>query len=93
MPAPGCGDYALGPCAGLEDEEPLDEAATAVGGCQFLGRMVISRHTVPRTASVLLPSGNVTRQQSSPRCSALARRICQSRCEYSPRAIGRRKMA
>ena len=59
-------------CAGVgsEDEEPLDEGAADVGGCQFLGRMVINRLDVARTGSVLLPPGSVTRQQFSPRCSA-----------------------
>jgi hypothetical protein len=61
--APCCGDYRLGSCAC--SAEPLDEGAVEVGGCQFLGRMVMSRHTVPRTCSVLLPPGSVTRQQSS----------------------------
>jgi len=37
--------------------------STTVGGCQFFGRMVISFHTLPQTASDL-PFGRVTRQQS-----------------------------
>jgi hypothetical protein len=32
--------------------------------------MVINRHAVARTGSVLLLPGKVTRQQFSPRCSA-----------------------
>jgi len=89
------GNYKLGSCAGVssEDEESLGEGATDVGGCQFLGRMVIKRHDVARTGSVLLPPGSVTRQQFSPRCSARPRRIWSSSWEYSPCAIGRRNTA
>jgi hypothetical protein len=68
--------------------DPIWPYSARAGGCQSLGRMVISFHLLPRTGSVL-PFGSVTRQQSSLRCSALPRRICQSRCEYSPSAIGR----
>jgi hypothetical protein len=39
-------------------------ASTGAGGCQFLGRMVISRQGVARMGKVLLLPGKVTRQQS-----------------------------
>ena len=36
--------------------------SVGAGGCQFLGRMVTSRHRVATTDSVVRPSDSVTRQ-------------------------------